>query len=698
MRIAVDTGGTFTDLVVEDESGELRLFKSPTTVGQPVRGILACADLAAAAFGQSRKDLLGSCEMFIHGTTRAINAILTGTTARTAFITTQGHRDILLFREGGRTQPFNHRREYPDPYVPRRLTYEIEERIGPDGEVLIPLAEDQVREVIDQMKGNKVEAIGVCLLWSPVNPAHELEVGRLIEELMPGVPVTLSHRLNPSIREYRRASSTCIDASLKPVMDEYLGTLASELRKSGFSGRLLMVSSAGGAMDARDVREAPIHSLGSGPAMAPVAGRFYAAADDIAEPSVIVTDAGGTSFDVSLVRGGAIPWTRETWLREEFSGYITGFPSVDVRSIGAGGGSIAWVDDGGLLHVGPQSAGSEPGPACYARGGSSATVTDACVVLGLLDPDFFLGGSIPLDPEAASQAVERNVGQPLGLGTVEAASAVLTVATEQMVRAIEETTVYRGVDPAEATLVGGGGAAGFNIAAIARRLGCRAALVPLIGPGLSAAGALLSDLLADYVVTSPTGTTSFAFDIVNEVLEQLRERCAGFGFGSDANGAGTSIQLFAEARYPDQVWELEVPLAMTRFNSMDDVERFRSDFHAAHQAVFGVADPDSPVEILTWRARVTCNLGEHVPRSTPPPSATSARRTRRAFFDDRGWESVPVFAFEQLPQREEVPGPALIESPQTTIVVDPGSVATRSMTGSVLINPAGAEGQEASVR
>lgn len=687
MRIAVDTGGTFTDLVAEDEAGALHLFKSPTTPEQPVRGILACVDLAADAFGADREQLLADCEMFIHATTRAINAILTRSTARTAFVATEGHQDILLFREGGRTRPFDHGREYPDPYVPRHLTFGVRERIAPDGEILVALTEEKVQELIGAIAEQEIEAVGVCLLWSIVNPAHELLIGERLAEALPSTFVTLSHQLNPSLREYRRASSACIDASLKPVMSEYLTNLDVELKGSGFSGRLLMVSSAGGVLDAADVRDAPIHSLGSGPAMAPVAGRFYSAADNLDDRALIVTDAGGTSFDVSLVRGGSIPWTRETWLGEEYSGDITGFPSVDVKSIGAGGGSIAWVDDGGLLRVGPQSAGSEPGPACYGHGGSSATVTDACVELGLLDPQFFLGGAIPLDGQAATSALERDVGEPLDLDSVHAASAVLTVATEQMVHAIEETTVYRGVDPADATLIGGGGAAGFNIVAIAQRLGCGLVLIPSVAPGLSAAGALLSDLLTDYSITVPTATPSFAFEKVNQALDDLRRRCEQFASASDAESA--AVDLYAEARYPDQVWELDVPMRMSSFASDADVEQLRDDFHSTHQQVFGVSDSASPVEVVSWRARVTCDLGQHQPPHITSNGTPDDDRHRRAFFPETGWLSTPVLDLNQMAPGTAVPGPALIESPQTTAVIYPGAIARRTSVGSLLIDPLG---------
>ncbi|HUA03785.1 MAG TPA: hydantoinase/oxoprolinase family protein [Solirubrobacteraceae bacterium] len=687
MRLSVDTGGTFSDLVVEQPDGCLALFKSPTVREAPVSGVMACLDLAAAAYDTDRTTLLRECEMFIHGTTRGINAILTGTTARTAFLTTAGHPDILLYREGGRSDPFNHRREYPAPYVPRRLTYEIEERIGPSGSVIRPLADDDVRRVIRSLREDRVEAIGVCLLWSVVNPAHELRVGELLAAELPGVPVTLSHRLNPTIREYRRASSSCIDASLKPLMSDYFSELEERLRAEGFNGRLLIVSSSGGLLDVEEARDAPIHTLGSGPAMAPVAGRHIAASDNLDEGApLIVTDAGGTSFEVSLVRNGVIPRTRETWLREPYSGDITGFPSVDVKSIGAGGGSIAWVDDGGLLRIGPMSAGSDPGPACYPNGGERPTLTDACVVLGLLDPAFFLGGRIGLDRRSAEQAVEREIATPLGIAADSAAAAVLELATEQMVRAIEDMAVYRGVDPSDAVLLGGGGAAGFNVAAIAGRLGCRRVLLPSIGPGLSAAGGLLSNLFADYVRTVVTVTTRFDYERVNRALADLIGECRRFAAQGATGQDDVQIELFAEARYPQQVWELEVPLDISSFDSPPDVEALRTRFHATHQEVFGVDDPSSPVEVLSWRARVTVPIGERVPQTLDSSEPSPGPRTRIAYFKPEGWLEVPVYDVGDLSPEVAVVGPALVDAPQTTVVVYPGSAIERTHVGNLLIN------------
>ena len=287
MRFAVDTGGTFTDLVVESDDGGLRMYKAPTTPSDPVAGVLETLARAADDLGESREALLGQGEMLIHGTTHAINAIVTGNTARTAFLTTRGHPDVLVFREGGRIEPFNFTVPYPEPYVPRSITYEVSERVAYDGTVTEPLDENGVIEIVEALKGQDIEAIGVCLLWSIVNPAHELRVGELLERHLPGVPYTLSHVLNPSLREYRRASSTCIDASLKPLMGDYLGGLESRLRDAGFGGRVLVVTTQGGAMDAADMAHAPIHSINSGPAMAPIAGRAYAQADSGVDTAII---------------------------------------------------------------------------------------------------------------------------------------------------------------------------------------------------------------------------------------------------------------------------------------------------------------------------------------------------------------------------------------------------------------------------
>lgn len=687
MRLSADVGGTFTDLVMQEQGGRLRMYKAMTTTDDPVLGVLNVLKMAADDRSKSVEEFLSDCEMFIHATTRATNAILTGDTAKTAFLTTEGHPDILLLREGGRREPFNNTVPYPEPYVPRSLTFEVPERVGSNGEVVKPLDERAMIEILRKLKDKEVEAVGVCLLWSIVNPVHERRVGVLLEQELPGLPFTLSHRVNPSLREYRRASSTCIDASLKPLMGAYLGSLQARLKAAGFAGRLLMVTSLGGVVDAAHLAAEPIHSVKSGPSIAPVAGRYYAALDAKSDMA-IVADTGGTSYDVSLIRRGSIPWTRETWLGEPFRGHMTGFPSVDVRSIGAGGGSIAWVDQGGMLQVGPGSAGSTPGPACYGRGGDRPTVTDAALLLGYIDPDYFLGGVIQLDLDAAARTIETHVGAPLSLGLHEAASAIISLSTENMIHAIEEVTINQGIDPSTAVLIGGGGAGGLNAVRIARRLNCPGVIIPAVGATLSAASALMSDLRTEYSATFVTTTSHFDFERVNETLGELEARCSAFIDGPGAGALEHSIEYFAEARYPHQIWEVEVSTGAARFSSPDDVARLVGRLHAAHEELFAFSDPESEIEIVTWRAKVMCRLPKArdfmlVDDRRAAPKAQS----RRAWFPDFGLVAAAVQNLDTMAVGRVIKGPCIVESSFTTVVVDPGAVIERTASGSLWIRP-----------
>jgi N-methylhydantoinase A len=687
MRFAVDTGGTFTDLIVEDDDDGLHMFKAATTPDDPIRGVLDSLQVAADDFGVELGALLAKADLFIHGTTHAINAIVTGNTAKTAFLTTEGHRDILVFREGGRMEPFNFTVPYPQPYIPRALSYEVPGRILSDASEMRPLDENRVIEILEDLKAKEVESVAVCLLWSIINSVHEDRVGELIAQHLPGLPYTLSHVLNPSLREYRRASSAAIDASLKPLMSAYMHNLTGRLSEAGFAGRVLIVTSQGGMMDASDIAEQPIHLINSGPSMAPVSGRYFAREDEGSDTAVIA-DTGGTTYDVSLVRRGRIPWTRETWIGQPYRGHMTGFPSVDVKSIGAGGGSIAWVDDGGMLHVGPQSAGAVPGPACYGQGGDKPTVTDASLVLGYLDPEFFLGGNMSLDMEASRAAIQRDVAAPMKMSLEEAAAAVISIATENMVQAIVDITVNQGIDPRDAILIGGGGAAGINSVAIGRRLGSERVIIPEVGAALSAAGAMMSDLHSQYTRTFFAKSESFDAAGVNGILDVLEASCNAFIDGPGQGSIDQTIEFFAEARYPEQVWEIEVPLASRRFESDADLEALVQGFHKVHEELFAIRDPDSGVEVVGWTASVKCRLreGESGSLAVRELEATTDR-SRPVYFTGHGLVDATVRRFEAMNEGEVLAGPAIIESPFTTVVVDPGATAERRASGSLSIVP-----------
>ena len=681
-RITCDIGGTFTDVVVSDESGRMTIAKALTQPANLFDGLRAALARAAAETGEPLAQLLGRTSLFIFSTTQATNAILEGTTARTAFLCTAGFPDILVRREGGSLRPYDYSREFPAPYVPRRLTLEIAERIGAGGEVIEQLDEPAAVAQLAHASELGVEAVSVCLLWSTANPAHELALGALIERELPGVPYSLSHQINPIVREYRRASGTAIDASLKPLMQRHLPEIAEGLIAEGFTGELLAASSAGGVVPMGELIDSPLWSVRSGPSLAPVAARTVAQAET-GSGDVIVCDTGGTSFDVSLVREGDLVFTSETWLGEPFAGHLTGLSSVDVRSIGAGGGSIAWVDPGGLLRVGPESARADPGPACYGLGGTRPTVTDAALVLGYIDPDRFLGGKMALDV-AAAETTLAGLAQELGIGSREAAHAVLAIANERMIAAIHELTVNEGVDPRDSTLVAGGGAAGLTIASIARELGCREVLIPRAAGVLSAFGGQHSDIVREMTAPHVTNSKEFDFDGVRRTLEGLRERIRAFEAELPQELAGeVSRRYFVEARYAYQVWDLSIPLEGDGVEDDVALERLIESFHDAHERIFAVREPGQKIELSQWKGRVTVGTAK------PPLAAerdeladeTGATQGRVAFFAELGEVEIAVHLGGELAAGTRIAGPALLIEPETTIVVYPGWTAHVSELG-----------------
>jgi N-methylhydantoinase A len=681
-RITCDIGGTFTDVVVSDSSGATTIAKALTQPARLFDGLRAALERAAGETGEDLAELLARASLFIFSTTQATNAILEGTTARTAFLCTAGFPDILVRREGGSLRPYDYSRPFPAPYVPRRLTFEVPERIDADGNVVRALDEQAARVELRHARSLGVEALAVCLLWSTANPAHELMLGALIEQELPGLPYSLSHQINPIVREYRRASGTSIDASLKPLMQHHLPEIASGLQREGFAGELLAASSAGGVVPMGELIDSPLWAVRSGPSLAPVAARTVAAAET-GSRDVIVCDTGGTSFDVSLVRAGDLVFTSETWLGEQFAGHLTGLSSVDVRSIGAGGGSIAWVDAGGLLRVGPESARAEPGPACYGRGGTRPTVTDAALVLGYIDPEQFLGGKMALDSTAAETAL-AGLAHALGIRPREAAHAVLAIANERMIAAIGELTVNEGVDPRDSTLLAGGGAAGLTILAIARELGCREVLIPRAAGVLSAFGGQHSDIVREMTAPHVTNSVEFDYDGVCATLAGLRERMAAFESELPAGLAGEAQRrYFVEARYAYQVWDLSIALDGDGVDDPAALERLIESFHDAHERIFAVREPGQKIELSQWKGRVAVDTAKPplAAERESDAAASAAVQRRPAYFPETGEVEIDVHLGEALAAGTSIAGPALIIEPETTIVVYPAWTAHVSELG-----------------
>jgi N-methylhydantoinase A len=675
--IVVDTGGTFSDLVIANEARVLGLYKADTTPGDVFVGISHALSMAAKDLGTDLSTLLGETAQFVYSTTHATNAILEGKTARTAFLTTEGHPDILLYREGGKDQPLNIAIPYPEPYVPRSLTFEVRERVLSDGSVLRPLDEQHLLGVIERLAELEVEAVGVCLLWSVANPMHETKVEELLSLHLPKVEVTLGHRINRISREYRRASSAVIDASLKRLMRNHLADIERRLRDLGFAGEPLMVTHlSGGVQRMEEACEFPLHAVDSGPALAPVSALGYAAIEpETKQRDLIVVDAGGTSCDVSPTRNGRVVYTREKWLGKRWFGHMTGLPAVDTRSVGAGGGSVAFVDGGGMLHVGPQSAGAVPGPACYGRGGDKPTITDAALVLGYIDPDYFLGGRTKLKEEFARATIDRDVGRPLGISTEAAAAAAIELYTEHMRAFINDISVSQGLDPRETLLVAGGGSAGLNIVEVARELGVRQVVVPSLAAGLSAVGGQYSDIVATFTRGMMTHTDSFDFATVNELIEEIEAEGSAFlaRLGPDVKGCR---ELFCEARYRNQLWEIDLPLgSLARFNGPQEIAELRSKFNRLHEDLFAVSQPDEPVEILAWRGDVRVRRTHpELPSRPARGSSSTGQKTRLVHFGQAALET-RIWNPADLASGDTIAGPAIIEEATTTIVIPPGAKA-----------------------
>ncbi|MGR8948809.1 MAG: hydantoinase/oxoprolinase family protein [Gammaproteobacteria bacterium] len=673
-QISIDTGGTFTDAVIADETGIRTVGKALTNIEKNFVGVSNAIENAAEQLGLSLTETLAATDVFVYGTTRATNAIVTGRTARTAMLLTSGFPDILVYRQGGKTNPHQLNIDYPQPYIPRSLTFEISERTTAEGEIATPLDEGQVDAVLEKIKGCNVDAIAVCLLWSIANGDHERRIGELISQSMPEIPFSLSHELNPILREYPRASSTAIDASLKPIMQEQLKLLRQNLIDSGYSGDILVSTTLGGVLHVEDVIEKPIYLVKSGPSMGPVAGNTYANQEDLGNNALVV-DTGGTTFDVSLVRNNQIAQSSESWLGPIYTGHLLGMAAVDVRSIGAGGGSIAWLDSGGLLHVGPQSAGAQPGPACYGQGGKQPTVTDAAMVLGYLNPEHFLGGRMGLDQQAAVNVL-KPIASALDRSVEDAALAVLTVADENMIKAIQEITVKEGINPAETVIVAGGGAAGLNILPIAKSLGVRRVLMPSTAGALSACGGYFSDIVSEVKQSHFTLTDAFDFDGVNRRLEQLTARLDDFADRLQARGLNDfDRQLSVEARYAGQIWEIEIPLRSDRFANDTDVERLVDDFHTEHERIFAVRDTENPLECINWKGRIAAvrpsALGR--PVAAGDVAEITPQSTRVASFGDIRAEALEtkIYFGESLQPNALIHGPAIIEEATSTLVIYP---------------------------
>ena len=669
LSVAIDIGGTFTDVTLQDPAtGRAWRAKTPSIPGDPSRAFITGMLLALGQAGAGPEHV----GRVLHGTTVATNLILEGKGALTALVTTAGFRHVLdIGRQDIPRRANLYAWRKPRRPVPASRVFEVTERVGPGGVVLIPLDEGSVAEAAEACRRVGAEAVAVCLLHGFANPAHEARVTEMLRAALPGVAITSACDVLPVVREYERTLAAILNARVMPVVSTYVGRLAERLAQAGVAAPLLLMQSNGGVAGVATIRRAPAVTALSGPAAGVVGARAVAAAAGIAD--LITVDIGGTSADISLIRGGRIGLTQSGRVGE----WPLPLPMVDMVTVGAGGGSIARIADG-VLSVGPASAGADPGPACYGRGGTAATVTDAHVVLGHLPPSL-LGGSMRLDPLAAEAAVQREVAGPLGLDLHTAARGILAIADSNMVGAIRVVSVERGHDPRDFVLVPFGGAGPLHGTALAALLGISTVLIPPAPGVLCAEGLLGSDLKAEFHRTLPRAGAPDA-NAANALVATLREEARAWLAAELVDEADRVCEAVALMRYEGQGGELAVPWEGTS-------EAAISAFRAAHEALYGFT-MEAPVELVTLRVEATGRMPAPVVQRLAPAPMPDAEETRTVHFES-GTMDVPVLARARLGAGASFQGPAIVTQLDATTLVPPGWRAEVHASGAMILRRAG---------
>ncbi|MBI2215675.1 MAG: hydantoinase/oxoprolinase family protein [Candidatus Rokubacteria bacterium] len=660
-RIGIDVGGTFTDLVAVDETGRVTLAKTASTPADQSVGVMEGLGVLADTLGRDRALLLAETERIVHGTTVATNALLERKGVRVGMLTTEGHRDVIEMREGLKDDRYNLRMPPPVPLVPRRLRLEVRERLRHDGRAEVPLDETSLAKAIAGLRRERVESVAVCFLHAYRDDRHERLAREAVEKALPSAYVTLSSEVLRQVKEYERFGTTVVNAYVGPTLSRYLGRLDERLREAGYHGDVLIMQSHGGVAPIAESVRLAAGAVLSGPAGG-IAGSRYAARL-LGEEDLITFDMGGTSTDIALLEGGEPHLSGE----RSIAGSKLALPSIDIHTLGAGGGSIARVHEGGILRVGPESAGADPGPACYGRGGVAATVTDANVVLGFLDPDNFLGGRARLDADAARRAVGA-VADRLGVDVVTAAEGIHRVVDTNMAEGIRLVSVRRGADPRRFTLLSFGGAAGLHVTEVARMLEIGRVVVPRVASVLSAWGMLATDLRYELVRTHVGELHRVGADALRDLFREMEaEGRARLGRFAGRIGVRRSVDM----RYGEQIFEIQVGLDGLDLDASDVMDRITERFHRRHEELYTYSAPDQDVVLVNVRVAV---IGE-LPALPMEPTrdaggAPAAQRSRRAWFEQ--WLDVPVHDLERLAAGAELKGPAIVESPTTTVVVREG--------------------------
>ncbi|NDW45746.1 hydantoinase/oxoprolinase family protein [Ruegeria sp. PrR005] len=683
-RLGIDAGGTFTDFILASAGGEVQIFKVLSTPTEPTKAIRNGLALITEEAGLSAEEIVSNSDLCINGTTVGLNALITHNGAKTGLIATHGHEDSIEIRLGHKEDGYRYDPEYPPAtmLVPRHLRKGVSERVISDGSVRTPLNEEDVRDACRYFIAEGVESVAISFVWSVLHPEHEMRAARIVREMMPDVRLTVGSQLYPQVREYTRTSTAIVNAYLAPILQRYVEAIDAYFRELGSKHPVRYFQSNGGLALGKVVTDQSVYAINSGPASAPQAALDVGAPWD--EQNIITCDMGGTSFDITLTKDGKANVNKNI----DFLRYRIGIPMIQVETLGAGGGSIGWIDEMGLMQMGPQSAGSEPGPACYGQGGERPTTTDANLVLGYLNGDGLVGGRLPLDAAKARAAIKTYLADPLGISVERAAYGMFTIVNNNMVNAIRRVSVERGYDPRDFVLMGAGGATGAHITALAREMGISKVLISKLASGLCAYGQIISDVKYNYMAPAPlrlqgADAAQTLDDLFNGLEARGRDDLAGDGFGE----GDISIRRTLDMRYVGQVHECTVEVgsfAVTE-TSLEDI---KAAFHARHRALYTYDEPHNAVEVVNVESAITGHVDKpkrmHIAAGK---GAASALKTHRemVFSADGVSQNTPVYDGSALGAGDVLHGPAVIEEVTTTIVVEPGWTVNLHETGTYVL-------------
>ena len=673
-RLGIDAGGTFTDFILADRKGEVRIFKALSTPNDPTAAIRNGLKVIHEETGLTPEHIVSNADLCINGTTVGLNALITHNGAKTGLIATKGHEDSIEIRLGHKEDGYRYDAEYPPATMlaPRYLRRGVSERILSNGTIHTPMNEEDVREACRHFIREGVESVAISFVWSVLHPEHEARAGEIVREMMPDVRLTIGSQLYPQVREYTRTSTAIVNAYLAPILQRYVAAIDAYFQSLGARHPVRYFQSNGGLALGKVVANQSVYAINSGPASAPQAALW------LGEPwglkDIITVDMGGTSFDITLTRDGRANVSKNI----DFLRYRIGIPMIQVETLGAGGGSIGWIDNMGLMQMGPQSAGSEPGPACYDQGGTRPTTTDANLVLGYLNPDGLVGGRLPLNVEKARLAIKTHLADPLGISVETAAHGMFTIVNNNMVNAIRRVSVERGYDPRDFALNCAGGATGAHITALAREMGIRKVLVSKLASGLCAFGQIISDVKYNYMAPAPVrleGAEAAAHldKLFNELEARGAEDLQSDGFADEK----IKIRRSLDMRYVGQVHECTVdvdPFEVTEAA----LEQLKEAFHARHEELYTYSERQSAVEVVNVESAITGAVDKPARMTVPAGKGakTALKGTREMIFNAEGRaHATPIYDGALLGAGDVISGPSVIQEVTTPIVIEPGWVA-----------------------